>query len=1172
MAVLIQDASIQVDAVVVTDMGFHANARTASTLDLNRVPQSQAGTKNKNRIRQLHVVDDLFGPLHIGSASVTRAYLHALGATIDGLPLNGRNTLFRIPGRAFINALQFSPAKIEAQIKSATALNSDRLSTLLFEIASQRPLSAPPMIREGRATRLDREGHYRKLAKLLDCAQKLDLNHARLPRHTPRWVARAKTFGALGSSVGVQSFGIFMGLRGLVSAIKLNDRSEIAINTAGLLSEAGSIAADITITQIATQMMKAGQAGYRDFARTRFALRLSRSGGLIGGALTLPFDIYTAVRAFNSASNATGKAAMDHYVEAGLSITSAAMTVILGAAAMAGFSFAGPVGLAAGLMLAVGSQIYGAVRLVDDIDDYIELSDEERWRTGWFTFCFMSPDAEVQDRYTLAKTRVEHARQLKATARRLLDGELKDSTEAIVNGAWDVELKPTRVWTRNWWTKQDAWETVNVPQIKDGDDTLDARAGVTDKTPGAELGTAGQHKGVLWFIGDGRDSIQGVEKKSNAFHYKAGVKDLTGGEKDDRFVFEGAADQLKDTSAITAPSILKGGAGEDTLSLGGAHPIRARGEAGYSVHLSAGTLHTMNPDPADPGRRKRVLHSRLDSIENVDTVPFGASHVIGSDQRNIIKARGKDSINAGAGNDQIHLLHKEVAANGGAGTDEYFIAHEAARVCITEDGEEESFIVLNWRMDLIKSWFIKRSTLVITSGFDFHDQAKSVVFIHDVYRKVDKQWRLKNNKLIFITRDGYHLTPELPETASDDTFVEIEMVITKPGQPERPIILYDAECIIQHQNDARYYLPRVQQHIAFYSVERANAVTKLYLDYSSSELTKAEANFLATLSEKEVPDVIVGCDLTYHFGQNTLTLKRFSHARGGQDPMNVIKILRTMAIRNQARYVLIFNDGVALNPQLTPETDAAPVNAHYKVHAHTHWTTPMSLPLEWRSARFAFELPANEAHHLGARDACAKLTSYPEQTAMEHLVGQGSTYLVHLAADTTLKIKTPGALASAPVRLPFASTWEFDATALGNARITLQDNQLRIGTCTVHLPEYESDDLIDQVRVISANGLVHTIDLSFDRVYVEGLDARFFAVPDSAVPLPEGLSAVADKQLKVRNIAPLDNSAGTLTYSFPLQGWLLDSAPIEYSQLKITHRCSHQLPARPVPPINVPAA
>ena len=1163
MATSVPDAFLHQDSVVIADMGLHANERTPSTLAFESAIAAAPHTKNRRKTQQLSMADDLFGPLYFGSVSITRVSLLALGATTGGRPLNGRNTFFRTSPRSFTNSLQFDPSKVEARMKSTTVTQGYLLSSLLFEIASRRPLDAPPLLGKPRAG--DHGENQSKLAKLLGAAQKLNVQQASLSKSTPHWVSRVKSHSMLGSSIGIQAFGIFMGLRGVVDAIKHDDTPEVVINSVGIASEVGSIVVDMAVTKVAMQMINAGQFAYKDFAKTRFAVRLGRSSGLISGALTLPFDVYTAIRSFNAADGATGKAALDHYVNAGLSLTSAAMTLILGAAAMAGFSSAGPVGLAAGAILAIGSQIYGAVRLVDDIDDYIELTTHERWRTGWFSFCLMSPDADVEDRYTVAKTRVEHSTQLKKTAEALLNGDLKDTTQAIVYGAFEVRLKPTRKWTRNWWTKQDSWQSVNLPRVVGKDDALDARAGVTDATPGAHVGTAAGHKGVLWFIGDGDDSIRGVEKQSNAFFYRTGRKALAGGEKDDRFVFQGAADQLKDISGIGEYSILKGGAGNDTLSLGGFYNLRAANQPGHDINLPAGTLHVMTPDASARDGKKQTLHSHLESIENVETVAHGASTVTGTAQRNILKSRGFDTLKAGAGNDQLHLLHEGATACGEAGADEYFIAHLAGSVSVIEDGEQASFIFLDWRMDLIESWFIEKNALVIQSKFDFRDSPKSVVVIHDVYQRTGDEYRLKNNTLSFITKDGFHLRPELPESLKNERPVDVEMVITRQGTPPRPVILYDTDCVIRHHHDASFYIPRTEEPTQFYSIQRPEAVTRLYLDYASDELTSSQAHILARISEKK-HDLLMACDLTYHFGKKRLTLKSFALARGGNDPMNSVKILRTMAIRPQHQYVLIFNDGVAFNAHLTSQIDTPPAGAHYETYALTTWSTPISLPWEYRTGLYPFELPANDAWQLGPRSACAWLASLPGQTALESFIGQGSTYLIHLCANMTLRVATPDAMADASHRLRYSSTWEFDASALGDVDITLEKNQLQIGTCTVHLPNYDSEDLIDQVRVISAKGLVKTVDLSFDRIYFDGLDARFFDPPAThAERLHEAFAAIGDQDVKARHIAPIDDRVGTLRYSFAQRNWLLDTEVIDATQLKVLNRCSHRRSGTPKP-------
>jgi Ca2+-binding RTX toxin-like protein len=1170
MATLISEASIQTDPIVITDMQIETNEHNASTIDLDGSAESTVAASNKSKLHQLKFNDSVFGPFQVGEVSITRASLDALGATIDGQPITSKNTFFRTPQRSFINSLQFSASAIERHMKSSSGSNAYLLPTLLFDMASRRPLTAPPLIRENPQDDVDSAGYHSKIKKLLGSAQKLDLRHSQLPQNTRRWVATAKTHLTVGSSVGLQAFGIFMGLRGVVQAIKAGDKAEVVINSVGIASELGSIVIDIGVSKIAAEMLTAGQSAFKDFAKTRFAVRLGRSGGLIGGALTLPFDVYTAVRSLNAASHATGKEAIDHYVSAGLSITSAAMTIILGSAALAGLSFVGPAGLLAGAMLAIGSQIYGAVRIVDDIDDYIELTVGERWRSGFFSFCMMDVDQDVKDRYSRAKTLIQHTEQLNRNARRLLDVDLKESTEAVVNGAFEVDLIATRIWKRNWWTKVDSWQTENVPMIRGSDDTVDARDGVTKDTPGAVLGVAGDDKSILWLLGDGRDSIKGVEKKSNIFQYGSGIKDLTGGEKDDRFVFQSAAKSISNKIEGAAYSKLRGGAGTDTLALEGYKST----QEGHDIDLQAGTLHVRTPNRDAEGGADYKFHSLLESIENVETLKSAASVVTGTDQRNIIKSGGRDTIKAGAGNDQIQLLHKDAIASGEEGIDEYFIAHQDGRFCIVEDGKQESSIEFAWRVSLIESWAIEKNSLVITSGFEFYDRPKCVVFIHEVYETVENETRLKNNKLTFLTKDGYVLRPDLPETIESGQTVDVEVVILKHGQPPKPVIHYSPECWTLHQHEARYFLPRTGQSTTFYSAERPDVITCIHLDYASKELSKVEAHFRARACDK-YGDLLAECDLTYHFGDKTIKLHQFAWARGGSAPRNMIRILRTMAARPSHRYLFIFNDGVALNARLTPETDAAPADDNYKTNALKHWTTALKLPQEYRQKQFAYELPTNEAWKLSAKNVCATIEPGANQTALETLEGEGGTYLVHLIADRTIRLTTPGALANAVVRLPYSSTWELDATALGKVEVKLENNQLQIGTCTVHLPVYESEDLIDQIRIITEKGIVHVVDLSFDRVYQDGLDARFFEEPDPAKALPDAFASMANQEVKVRNILFADNWPGAFSYSFAAHGWILrsDKSRVEYSELKVINRCSHQDAHIFNPPaLNVPPA
>ncbi|WP_339466483.1 hypothetical protein [Pseudomonas sp. EA_65y_Pfl2_P74] len=207
MATPFQDASIHHDAVIITELEpLGPNQHTDSTLDLNSETANGKNAQSSEKTSQLKINDRIFGPIEIGPISVTRVSLAVLGARIDGQPLNGTNTFFRVPKRSFINSLQFSLNDIESIMKSATGRDSYLLPDLLFEMASRRPITSARLIRED-TDRTDDAGKLRsKLEKLLNSAHKLDLRHANLPKNPPHWISKAWSNFTLGSSVGIQAF------------------------------------------------------------------------------------------------------------------------------------------------------------------------------------------------------------------------------------------------------------------------------------------------------------------------------------------------------------------------------------------------------------------------------------------------------------------------------------------------------------------------------------------------------------------------------------------------------------------------------------------------------------------------------------------------------------------------------------------------------------------------------------------------------------------------------------------------------------------------------------------------------------------------------------------------------------------------------------------------------
>ena len=1163
---------VPTDTIEVTDIGIHANERSASTIDFDAVTVDETvptpAAPGQRKPGQLKMLDDLFGPMKIGAYTVTRRALDALGATVNGQPLTGSNTQFRTPSRSFINALQLSYPAIEKRMKVSTFGDDYLLPSLLFEMASLRPSTAPPVIREETAVKVEEGGYGRKMSRLLNSAQNLDLRLAYSKnKSSPTWII-IKTHSTVGASVGIQAFGIFMGIRGIYDAVKKDDKDEIIFNSIGIGTEVGSIVTDIAVTKAGQRMIEAGNGALKDFTKTRAGIRLGRSGGLIGGALTLPFDIYSAVREFNAASNKTGKDAMDHYVSGGLNVASAAMTVILGTAAMAGFSFAGPVGLAAGALMAIGSQIYGAVRMVDEIDDYIELTIEERWRTGWFSFVpLMEIDQSIKNRYELAKAKIETAKRLQTTARKVLDETQKDTIEAVVHGRYEDRLKKRRERVKHWWGVE-TMPIVYVPEVVGLDDTIDAKDGVTAETPGAVLGTPGDDKGILWMIGEGKDTITGVEKKPNAFYYGEGIKNLTGGNKDDKFIAQHAADDIERHYPSSEFSRLKGGAGNDTLILDGKQSFPAAGR-GYDIDLTAGTLqiYTPNPDPTVVDGKDYSFKTLLESIENVQTLKDGNSIVTGTEDANVITSRGEDTINAGAGNDTIYLLKNNAKAFGEAGTDFYHVALAEGWVLITEDGADESYISLGWRMDHIVKWEVDRHRLTITLEFDFHYGRRSTVAIEDVYKKSGSHRVLNNDKLTIITRDGYCLKPDLPATIEQDDPFEISAEITKVGRPEKTTLVHETLCKVPTQQNTHYYVQRFNPHTQFITASNPDAYygTRIFLDYDFSELTSAHVAFATTPSVEmnkaaNKDKVNVSCDFLFCLGKNILQIVGV-----GQYAETTLEAALKKAAANVSThsYMLVFRDGKA-HTLILEEAYAKPP-AHYKhnVAAKTLTSHNLHFPLRIKD-NAVFEIPETQPLKLDRVSSCSRLLPVAEQTAVENIEGAGATYLVHLLKHRVLRISTPGGLSTASIRLNNSSTWELDATQLGVFKIELAHNKLYIGATTLHLPEYGADDLIDEIFVIGPKGVVHTVDLSFDRIYINSLDARYFDPPaDANADWPDAFSAIAQRDLDVRNIAMNDGSRGKLKYSLPNRKWILDSDPsrqITYSDLKVFGRCSHQTP------------
>lgn len=1066
-----------IDAIKISDI----EPRSFGTLDQEiadfirnnptSAPPESAPRPGSKRESALRALDQYYGPLVLGSFTVSRLELHLMNAKIHGDPLDLHNTNFRRPPQSFIDGIRLNPLDVENRMWASGSVGDYTIPTLLFEIATHRSVTAPPLLEESAAS------HTQKVDRLLQAAQKLDIRDTRLPEHAPGWVNKQKSKVVNSMGVGLQAFGIYSGLMGISDAIKKGDRTEAAINAGAVATELGSLIIERGLVKTAQDLIENSARIYQGFSRTRFGLFLSRAAGLIAGALTLPFDIYFAIKAINDASLTTGKAAVDHYVAAGMNLTSAALTILLGAAALAGFAQAGPVGIAAAAILIAGAQIYSAVRQVDDLDDYIEFSTDERLVTGFLAFLNISPPERIQDRYTLAFATHHHSKLLNDRARTWINGTMKNSVEAIVNGRFDVGLKTAQVHWFEWdaeGRESTPSEEIRLPSIEDADDIIDARNGIPSDLSGVVKGIAGESKATLWLLGGGNDSVIGLEKKPNRFLYGAGIKDLTGGEKDDDFLFDGAEQALKATSSIPAESHLKGGPGDDALVFQGSiDPRNLSTRDGFEIDLYNGRVDILS------NKEFVAVHSRLDSVENVETLAGASNIVKGSDYANRIVSRGRDQIDAGGGNDRIYLMGNSAYAKGGAGKDEFYIAHKHGTVTLSENAGEESVIMMGWAFESIQKWAVEGDSLVITSlcGND-GEWPDRVLVIENVYETVGDKRLFQDQTLHFFTQDGFQLTPDFPAELDGVDAHDIEVLILAKGARPAPQIINQAEYEVPSTTIAHYFVDRDINHSTFkFTTSHKSIFSTIHIDCDSTEITQVQATYTVEATENNTNYYLKysHLNLQLNFADKTVLLENLSTdiSTAYTNIRDTSYMVKGMALNHGL--ILTMRDGVSYR-----------INLPHLNHIENAKNPGMKYlngqaMLKKRSGTYLLVTPQDSRPLiLEPHPQLVEFPSHPQRTVVS-LEGQGSTYQINLNLDTTLRISTLGASA----KTGNASTWYFNSKLTDPGAIKLKGNKLSIGRTLVLLPEYDDEDTpVEQIYVKTSTGTLYVVDLIFEHVYL----------------------------------------------------------------------------------------
>ncbi|MCP1472906.1 Ca2+-binding RTX toxin-like protein [Pseudomonas sp. EB276 TE3739] len=1133
-------ANAPVLQVTLTDAS--ANVHAPATSDLHHLPSPgithDADASAKQTLKSL---DKHFGPLRMGEVMASRVELQALGATVNGQPLSPLNADLKAADQSFIDALNFDSAKVEARLKSVDIPDSGVAAMLFYEIACKRSIDAGPLFVSD--SPIETGSAMDRLNQLGKAAQKLDIHRIDSFENAPGWVNKHKSYLMSGAGVGLQAFGIYSGYMAMTDAIRKGDKLEAIFQGGSIAAELGSLVIEQGLTKTGQAMLTNGGHLFKYFPLTSVGKYMSRGAGMFASAITLPFDVIDAVKSFNAAAAATGKEAQDHYVSGALSVAGAGVSLVLGVAALAGFgSVAGPVGLAAAAILIAGSMIYQAARVVDDIDDYIELTALERLRSGWFAFTGQELDTQVMDRFKLSKGYSDHEKRLELSAKDMLEGAYKNSIEHVVNGAFRTELQSVELWRYVWdeGAGQKPFKLDTQAVVVGADDVIDASNGLPADLKKVS-GSAGEGKGVFWRLGDGNDRVIGVKAQANLFTYREGHKALTGGDQNDAFYHEITAEELNRAAKPAHINLLDGGAGTDTVAFEGSRPTSDTRYVGHDIDLQSGKVALRSLDPAAQG----IEVAHLTSFENVSTLRKGTSHVIGTDAANQISANGYDRISASGGNDTIAIFGTECEVNGGGGEDRYYIANTNARATIIEDGEHSSRVEFGWPRALIQRWQVTGTSLVITSlrGKDGSDP-DHVLTLENVYQTIDRQRHLKNAQWLFRTQDGYELLALLPNQPGQALSQDIEVAVTVNGRPaQAPAIVNGGTLALDAQTLPGHFVARTPHRVEFV-VGRSVAATEnsVYLDFKDSEIVDSVISY-----DVEVRRGVSGnTHLTYKDICLTILLPskviafksliRTIVAATGYGGRNSLKVTTPLLAQD---LVLVMQDEVSYRlqvPQLDYEADAQAPGT--RLVSSKSW-------LKRRNGAYPFTRPlVSEKPQLTERPSKVVIESRPH-TGIYLLEGKSSTYDVHLASNCIVRLSTPGAAA----KTSNASTWNLFTRTLAETvtrnDIQLDGNLLRIASVTVELPDIEDDTPVESISVVTSAGHIYEVSLLFEMLQLYVIDARRFA---SVAALQADIEQHRQRnelaaRIYVTHIGYKPDTVGTVVYHSVRQYWGLTGDP-----------------------------
>ncbi|KAF2406571.1 hypothetical protein SAMN04490179_4407 [Pseudomonas antarctica] len=771
-----------------------------NAIDTGHTPhRPQPAPFTSSEVQRLQALDATLPALRIGTAEITRVEAYQMGLRINGKAIEA--ALLNDPdGKKLINAAQLNVVEYSSRIKAVQGQAKERLIAAYVELGTHRDPTGPALI----YLPADASLEVIQLNSLLEPLIK------KLPADFKRLQAPS-TFSKTGASgAAMQMFGTYQSIRSVFDNFKNGNTTDALFDTGALTTDYGSMAAEVALNKLSTKMAeKAGQSAAA-FTATSIGKGLKVGGAGVGLA-SVVFDVRSAVNSFNAAAAATEpKVKQDHYVAGALSIASTLSSIALTVAMYKGSPLAGAVGIGVAAALMLGQAIYTAARAVDDIDDVIDLTPGQRLNAGWNSFWGVPIDYAIMKPYfdKLHKDRYIESSRVELT--KLLNGDLKKTYQTAYFGNVDVVVSPPVRESTSFFDDLSAvligpTRAVNsftpskpsvVTALNDSDDSLTLTDEAVSLVPvsrnGNEFnrvdGTAGPGKGLIWSLGGGNDSVEGVKSRPNLFLLGGGKKTIKGGDKDDVFMmspndlmtrfisqYKRVLEEGGVHSVLNAPRFmpdLDAGNGSNTLIMTEVDPGAIRGISDLREERLELTIDLaeslISVGIRQPARHPYQRSGNIKSFSNVATMKGGQSRVIGSDRDNQITLNGQnDYVTTGRGKNTI------VINGGGVVRGAYTAVIDTAQ---NWTGGNNTYAVMKGSADVII--YDANKSLVTLDYTDAEIVLTSTNASGDVTLVLSET--ADNNRRTVVFKAA--LKVPLSESAAEGSNIALPMFLTKDGK------------------------------------------------------------------------------------------------------------------------------------------------------------------------------------------------------------------------------------------------------------------------------------------------------------------------------------------------------------------------------------------------------